>query len=331
MLVIPSTYQNKCHHEILNDISELEYDSMNDNVNLNLGKIRSFAGEMIEEHLDCIESFMSENMALFVPVLGSCGHGIMKDHTHPCPMFIIYFDDLGLVELNGEQYRSGSDTVFFLASEMPHREPFSKTPSRYLALFISDQFFRDIADAYNACWEDFPVSGFFPTPRGLINCMSDFMRESRVYLPGREAILNGIALQTAHILVRMLFDIDKKLNIQTEPLTENYAVNRAVCHIYRHISKKITIEELSFIANLSPSHFNKLFRKEIGKTPYQYILHARLNLSLRLIDEGKLNFTEIAYRSGFSSSSHFSAAFQKEFSISPSEYQKNKYLKSGPN
>lgn len=301
---------------------------MSDSIKINMDRIRSFAGEITEERFTHVESFISDNMAIFIPLLGYCGYARKEDHTHPCPMFLIHFDDLGLLELNGTKYRSKPDTVFFLASETPHHELPSQIPARYLTLLMPDEYLRRIASEYNLCWEGLPVSGTFRTPAGLLNCLKAFMEEVCRDLPGQEQILNGIALQTAHILIRMLFNIDDKPDIRVEFITENYVINQVIEHIYKNIGNKITVEELALVANLSPSYFNQIFRKETGETPYRFILLIRLNHSLRLIDEGKCNLTEIAYRCGFSSSSHFSVAFQKEFSLTPSEYQKKRIFRN---
>ena len=50
--------------------------------------------------------------------------------------------------------------------------------------------------------------------------------------------------------------------------------------------------------------------------------HINLNMSAILIKEYKYNISEIADMTGFSTLSHFSTSFKKQFGTSPSEYGK---------
>jgi AraC-like DNA-binding protein len=50
-----------------------------------------------------------------------------------------------------------------------------------------------------------------------------------------------------------------------------------------------------------------------------FIRSLRLLKAVELLEKGNLNMSEIAYSSGFSSPSHFSRAFKKEYGKSPSE------------
>lgn len=75
-------------------------------------------------------------------------------------------------------------------------------------------------------------------------------------------------------------------------------------------------------AGLSPYHFFRLFKTVYGKSPYQYLLHKRLNSTLVKIQNGNDSLTEIAMNTGFSDIHSFSKTFKKHFGIAPSEYSK---------
>lgn len=57
-----------------------------------------------------------------------------------------------------------------------------------------------------------------------------------------------------------------------------------------------------------------------GKTLNDFIKSIRLKKSLRLLAEGKLSNSQIAFEVGFSSHSYFAKCFVKEFGVSPSKY-----------
>ena len=285
-------------------------------------KIKSFVGDIKEADLNFVESFVSDKMALFMPVGGYCGYSITKDHVHPAPMFTVHFDDLSMIELNAKIHTSKPDTTFYLRENRPHHELVSKRPSRFLALFISKELLQETAFLNNCSLSEAPVSSLFQTPYRLIDSLKAFTEETKTDLPGKADIINGIVLHTAHILIRMLFKIENDDPMNSETITENFRINQVIDYIYKNLSQKITVEELASVAHLSPSHFSQVFRRETKESPHRYLLITRLNQSQRLIKEGRLNLTEIAYECGFSSSSHFATAFQKEFSVSPSDYKK---------
>lgn len=289
-----------------------------------LGKIQSFVGDIDAHQLAFVESFLSEKMALFMPVGGYCGYSVTKNHTHPCSMFTIHFDDLGEIEFGGEIYQSQPDTTFFLSPGVPHHELTTNRPARFLALFLSEKLLEEVYRKYEQ-QKKLPIAAIFPTPEGLLESLKAFMQESRSTFPQKEEILEGIVLRVVHILVRMLLGVDERQD-HPQQITENFRINRVVEYIYRNLDQKITLEGLAAHAHFSVSHFSQLFRRETGESPHRYLLLTRLHHARRLLKEGKLNLTEIALECGFSGSSHLSSAFRKEFGVSPSGYRKKRKI-----
>ncbi|MDY2702707.1 MAG: helix-turn-helix transcriptional regulator, partial [Prevotella sp.] len=60
-----------------------------------------------------------------------------------------------------------------------------------------------------------------------------------------------------------------------------------------------------------------------------FIRNMRLEQAARLISEGKINVTQVAFAVGFNNQSHFSTVFKKHFGMTPSEYAQRS-LTSGP-
>ena len=58
-----------------------------------------------------------------------------------------------------------------------------------------------------------------------------------------------------------------------------------------------------------------------GETPHMFFIHYKLNLAAKWIMEGKYKIAAIADDLGFSSASHFTSLFKKEFGCLPSEYK----------
>jgi YesN/AraC family two-component response regulator len=70
---------------------------------------------------------------------------------------------------------------------------------------------------------------------------------------------------------------------------------------------------------MSRVHLHRKLKALTDQSISQYVKDLRLEKALHLIKEGELNFSEITYEVGFSSVSHFSKVFKKQYGRTPSE------------
>lgn len=85
-----------------------------------------------------------------------------------------------------------------------------------------------------------------------------------------------------------------------------------------HVEEKIAIHTLSQIAGLSEVQLHRCFKQLFRQTPHQYQITQKMNHSIRLIQSGKYNLSEVSLICGFTDSPTFSKAFKKHFGVSPS-------------
>lgn len=74
-------------------------------------------------------------------------------------------------------------------------------------------------------------------------------------------------------------------------------------------------------AGMSHTRLTRGFKKLYGCTVFEYLRNERLNYGRILLEENRLSITQAAFEAGFSSSSHFAAAFQRAYGVSPSDYR----------
>lgn len=95
----------------------------------------------------------------------------------------------------------------------------------------------------------------------------------------------------------------------------------AINYINENISAKITLEDMSRAACFSPFHFHRIFCTITGETPADFLNRVRLEkAATTLVMNSSSTITEVAVKTGFSSSTVFSRAFKKHFGISASEW-----------
>ena len=87
--------------------------------------------------------------------------------------------------------------------------------------------------------------------------------------------------------------------------------------VEHHLADKISVAQLADMNHMSRGHFNELFIKQTGISPYQFILKKRLEVAHELIVTTRKPLSLIAEQVGFSSQSALTHAFAKHFGYAP--------------
>lgn len=102
----------------------------------------------------------------------------------------------------------------------------------------------------------------------------------------------------------------------------SFVIKKTIDYINNHISEKIEIAHLVELTHWQEQHFIRMFTKQIGTTPYQYILERKIEKSKGLLLETTLPIKDIAFDLGFSSYSNFCNAFKKATHKTPDTFRK---------
>lgn len=100
-----------------------------------------------------------------------------------------------------------------------------------------------------------------------------------------------------------------------------HSLANTITYINEHFSEPISLDDLAADASLSPFYFTRMFTKETGMTPHQYIIATRINSAKFLLKTTNMPIKEIGFNSGFTSESSFCTTFKKWEHITPSEYR----------
>lgn len=106
--------------------------------------------------------------------------------------------------------------------------------------------------------------------------------------------------------------------LQRETLARRRAlVDRARRRLAESPAAPHPFPELANALGVSASHFARGFRAETGLSVHQYVLRLRMAGALRRLSCGAADLSRLALELGFSSHSHFTATFRREFGMSP--------------
>lgn len=95
--------------------------------------------------------------------------------------------------------------------------------------------------------------------------------------------------------------------------------------IRKNVYYPIRVTDVAEYANYSTVHLDRLFKKELGFTPSQYIMRVKLLEAKDLLKYSSKTIVEISNSLCFSSQSHFQRCFKKEFNKTPLHYKKALY------
>jgi len=89
--------------------------------------------------------------------------------------------------------------------------------------------------------------------------------------------------------------------------------------IENNCDRNISLKEMSEIACLSESHFNRFFHKCFGLSPYAYYLVCKMNKSQKVLLKHK-SVIDATYQIGFFDQSHFTKLFKKHVGVTPGKF-----------
>ena len=128
-------------------------------------------------------------------------------------------------------------------------------------------------------------------------------------------------------LFSLIFKKTKEIDLDQCPFLKNdenlKKIAKAKDVILKDIKNPPSLIELSKTIDLSLKNLKKGFKEIYGKPVYKYLFDFKMERAKQLLSNGNLNVNEVSYDLGYSSSSHFIAAFKKKYGITPRTYTNN--------
>jgi AraC-like DNA-binding protein len=83
----------------------------------------------------------------------------------------------------------------------------------------------------------------------------------------------------------------------------------------------VDFESLATNLHLSYSHFRRLFRRHIGKSPHDYLLLCKMQRAARDLQRSGRQVKDVAYEAGYDDPAQFSKLFKKKIGLSPQQFR----------
>ena len=186
---------------------------------------------------------------------------------------------------------------------------------------------------------------FFSQEAGLIHFLNDENKNKKYYsdkeLNANEVmVLNQLFHFRLHSsleklytkgkiyeLISLYFHKSDNNGIQACPFLEDEANVEKIQNAKRILIERMveppTLNELANSSNLSLQNLKDGFKQIYGETVFTYLINYKMEYARKLLASKKYNVTETSFEVGYSTPSHFIAAFKKKFGTTPKKYIKS--------
>ena len=183
---------------------------------------------------------------------------------------------------------------------------------------------------------------FFSQEAGLIHFLSGENMNKKCYRdkelnPNEIVVLNQIFHYGLHSSLEKLYTKGKVYELislyfhksdnegaQNCPFLEDEVnvekIQKAKTILIDRMTEPPSLSELSDMINLSLAHLKEGFKHIYGETVYAYLLNYKMEFARRLLATKKYNIAEVSFEVGYSTPSHFIAAFKKKYGVTPKRY-----------
>ncbi len=135
--------------------------------------------------------------------------------------------------------------------------------------------------------------------------------------PGRSALLKA-SCKIILILTLRCMNLTEDLKGETKSWVH---IENAIHYINRCASSSgYDNESIARAIGVTPNYLTRVFQQYLGMSLHRYTLNYRLEKAQQCLLSGKMNVTETAEKTGFSSIHVFSKAFRNSIGLSPTEF-----------
>lgn len=107
----------------------------------------------------------------------------------------------------------------------------------------------------------------------------------------------------------------------TSQMTQSSDMRAVQQWVLEHLEHKISVASMAEQAAVSLRHFRRIFTREVGMSPMEFVERARIDKARRLLSESELPLKSVAFRCGFATTDQMRLGFRKYLGISPREHR----------
>lgn len=246
--------------------------------------------------------FISATVGITYPVVG---YRILRPGHTVVNLFEYVLEGKGEVWLDGAWRQVKAGDIYILPQGREHRyrsdphEPMKKLWVNYVASYMPS-----FLEAYGV------GGGIYRGDRARAYF-------ERVY---QYAMENG---HDTYEIADCVHQIVRAVAVDRQPQTGSDA-SRIYAALHGAVYEPVTLDKLADTLHISKSNVIRIFKKEYGVTPYEYLLRLKIDAAKLLLCNTEMSVREIAERVCIADEHYFSTLFLSRVGMRPREYRKQK-------
>jgi AraC-like DNA-binding protein len=190
---------------------------------------------------------------------------------------------------------------------------------KFHTLFSSDSEMIPFLSKDNLEKKYYTEEGISPSMAIVLNQIFHYNQNSSIktlYLKGK-----------SYELLSLFFNTNEDPNAEHCPFLSDeenvLKIKKAKEIIIKNMAEPPSLQKLADEVGISLKKLKAGFKEIYGDTVFNYLFDYKMEFARKLLETGSYNVNEVGLKIGYSTSSHFIAAFKKKFGTTPKKYLLN--------
>lgn len=254
-------------------------------------------------------------------------------HTHPEIQVTYILKSSGTRFIGSSIDKFEADEIYVIGSNIPHM--FKNHPEYYdnsrtgrahaVTIFFNKEIF---GDSFYKMPEVYKINDLIQQSALGIKLSAEYAAAYKnqflkiLKISGFERLIHFLKLLENIATHSELKPLSHFTHMQQSNEEEGQRLNKVITFITQNYTRKITIDEISGVANLSTSAFCRYFKLHTRKSFISFLNDFRIGIACKMLLEKEKNIAEVCYQTGFNNISNFNRQFKSLTGYTPSEYVK---------
>jgi AraC family transcriptional regulator len=213
--------------------------------------------------------------------------------------------------------------TFYNRGQTYRRNPVSRDGDRCDWFGVDNDVVLDVVRTFDPKQEFRPESPFRLT-RGWTNASTYLAQRQLFERLASNAVTDSLLVEETVLglleqVVRSAYRKPELLNFHIGKLRQREIVHHVEFVLSERWADSLSLSDVASEVGVSVYHLCRIFRRSTGMTLHQYRQKLRVRWSLEEVTASNRPLVDIALDTGFSSHSHFTNSFHREFGYTPSQ------------
>ena len=226
----------------------------------------------------------------------------------------------GLLEYDGQTYSIHPGQIFWIDCTKPQYYRTAPGQDHWHLLWV--HFYGAPCEAYYKLFLNQNEGKNVARPSSDLAIRSTLETLMKLYENGSNTIQDDV--HASSMLVQLMSHCIQAAGPHNANRLPGYVID-ARSYINAHYAEHITLDDLSRSISINKYYLQKLFKRCIGMSPNEYLIHTRLTRAKHLLCSTALPVSQIALEVGISNIGHFISLFKRYEGITPSTFRQQWY------